>query len=115
MLDRYCGQCHQGQGAARQKLDLTLRPGPEAFKGQVFQEPYLTLIGPAAWPVPVPTAGQPGYGLAGAFPVYNLQPDDMYPNDPLTDQPSTILNLAPPALSVFPEPSHRVGHERPAP
>ncbi|MCX6924183.1 MAG: hypothetical protein NT154_13375 [Verrucomicrobia bacterium] len=32
----------------------------------------------------------PGYGIAGAIPVYGLQPDDVYPNDPATDAPSTI-------------------------
>ena len=41
VLDRHCGACHQGNGKARGKLDLTLRPGKGAFK-----EPYLTLVGP---------------------------------------------------------------------
>jgi hypothetical protein len=88
VLDRYCGKCHQGDGEARQKLDLTLRPASGAFA--LFKEPYLTLIGPAAWPEPVPKTGQPGYGIAGAIPVYGLQPGDVYPNDPVTDGPSTI-------------------------
>ena len=88
VLDRYCGKCHQGEGEARQKLDLTLRPAAGDFR--LFKEPYLTLIGPAAWPVPVPKTGQPGYGIAGAIPVYGLRPDDVYPNDPATDGPSTI-------------------------
>ena len=89
VLDRYCGKCHQGEGEARKDLDLTVRPAPGVFE-EYFTEPYLTLIGPAAWPHPAPNAGQPGYGLAGAFPVYGLQPDDAYPNDPATDQSSTI-------------------------
>ena len=88
VLDRHCGKCHQGDGKARGKLDLTLRPAPEAFA--LFKEPYLTLLGPAAWPVAAPSKGQPGYGIAGAIPVYGLQPDDVYPNDPATDAPSTI-------------------------
>ena len=41
VLDRYCGECHQGKGKAREKLDLTLRPGHHIFK-----EPYVTLVGP---------------------------------------------------------------------
>jgi len=89
VLDRYCGECHQGDGKARKDFDLTVRPAPGAFKGH-FKEPYLTLIGPAAWPVPVPDKGQPGYGIAGAFPVYGLQPSETYPNDPATDARSTI-------------------------
>jgi hypothetical protein len=44
VLDRYCGTCHQGDGKARKKLDLTRRPG----KGN-YCEPYLTLVlGPGA-------------------------------------------------------------------
>ena len=89
VLDRRCGRCHQGEGEARKVLDLTLRPAPDAFP--LFKEPYLTLIGPAAWPVPVPGADRPGYGIAGAIPVYGLRPDDVYLNDPVTDGPSTIL------------------------
>ncbi len=88
VLDRHCGKCHQGDGAGRKKLDLTLRPATGAFA--LFKEPYLTLIGSAAWPVAVPNPGQPGYGIAGAIPVYGLKPDDVYPNDPATDGPSTI-------------------------
>lgn len=87
VLDHYCGKCHQGEGKARKKLDLTLRPAAGAFP--LFKEPYLTLIGPAAWPVAVPNTGA-GYGIAGAIPVYGLKPDDVYPNDPATDGPSTI-------------------------
>jgi hypothetical protein len=87
-LDRYCGKCHQGDGEARKKLDLTLRPASGAFS--LFKEPYLTLIGPAAWPERAPGAGQPGYGIAGAIPVYGLRPDDVYANDPATDGPSRI-------------------------
>lgn len=88
VLDRQCGTCHQGEGKARKKLDLTLRPATGPFV--LFKEPYLTLIGPAAWPIAAPGKGQPGYGLAGAMPVYGLKPDDVYPNDPTTDGPSTI-------------------------
>jgi len=40
VLDRYCGECHQGEGKARKDYDLTLRPG----RG-VFKEPYVSLVG----------------------------------------------------------------------
>ena len=76
VLDRHCGECHQGDGKGRKDFDLTLRPAPGVFKDH-FKEPYLTLIGPAAWPKPAPGKGQPGYGLAGAFPVYGLKPDQV--------------------------------------
>ncbi|HOX37396.1 MAG TPA: hypothetical protein PL033_05335 [Candidatus Brocadiia bacterium] len=38
-LDKHCAACHQGNGKARKKLDLTLRPG-----AGVFKEPYVTLV-----------------------------------------------------------------------
>jgi len=89
VLDRYCGECHQGEAKARKDCDLTLRPATGVFK-EHFKEPYLTLIGPAAWPVPVSAKDRPGYGLAGAFPVYGLKAGDTYPNDPATDARSAI-------------------------
>ena len=84
-----CGKCHLGEGEARKDFDLTLRPATGKFQGH-FTEPYLTLIGPAAWPVPIPDRGQPGYGLAGAFPVYGLKSSETYPNDPATDAKTAI-------------------------
>jgi len=78
VLDRHCGACHQGDGEARQTLDLTLRPGVDVFK-----EPYLTLIGPAGWQTPVP-GGQPGYGIAGVLPVESI---DATLNDPRAYDP----------------------------
>ncbi len=47
VLDRYCGECHQGDGEARETLDLTLRPG-----FLIFNEPYMTLTGRPAWGQP---------------------------------------------------------------
>ena len=74
VLDKYCGDCHQGEGEGREALDLTLRPGVNVFK-----EPYLTLVGPAGWGNPVSgTPGKNGYGIAGAIPVESAYG----PNDP---------------------------------
>jgi hypothetical protein len=74
VLDHYCGQCHQGDGDARKDLDLTLRPGLD-----LFQEPYLTLVGSAAWTgflskrqqetAAIARPDRPGYGIAAAIPV----------------------------------------------
>ena len=50
VLDQYCGSCHQGDGEARAKLDLTLRdstlhdPVYPNLPPQ-FKEPYVTLVG----------------------------------------------------------------------
>ncbi len=63
VLDRSCVSCHRGNGPSTAEPDLTLRPGHG-----VFQEPYLTLVGPAGWGNPV-SGGRPGYGIAGAIPV----------------------------------------------
>jgi hypothetical protein len=89
VLARHCGKCHLGDGEARQDFDLTSRPATGKFQGH-FTEPYLTLIGPAAWPVAIPNTGQAGYGLAGAFPVYGLKSSETYPNDPATDAKTAI-------------------------
>jgi hypothetical protein len=37
VLDRHCGQCHQGEGEARAKLELTLRPAGGEFR--LYKEP----------------------------------------------------------------------------
>ena len=59
VLDRYCGECHQGEGEARAKLDLTFRDS--SLRDPVypelppqFKEPYLTLVGGGnSWYEPV--------------------------------------------------------------
>ncbi|MFH1920387.1 MAG: hypothetical protein ABIP48_10945, partial [Planctomycetota bacterium] len=63
VLERYCLKCHQGKAEGSDEPDLRLRPGHGPFK-----EPYLTLVGPAAWGYSAP-ADRPGYGIAGAIPV----------------------------------------------
>ena len=87
VLDRYCGECHQGKGDARKTLDLTLRPGHDVFK-----EPYLTLVGAAGWGNPVPDRGQAGYGIAGAIPVESMDPTMNDPKAYATLPPMTYLS-----------------------
>jgi len=82
VLDKHCGKCHQGDGEARGKLDLTLRPGVDIFK-----EPYLTLVGPAGWGNPIPDRGQPGYGFADVMPVEAM--------DPTMNNPMALETLPP--------------------
>jgi hypothetical protein len=89
VLDRHCGQCHQGSGKARAKLDLTLRGGVEE-KGIAdpalwpFKEPYLTLVG-QAWGGPKPEGTGAGLGLAGCL---NVEAAHHY--EPIT--PMTMLS-----------------------
>ncbi len=61
VLDKHCGKCHQGDGEAKNVLDLTLRPG---FLH--FNEPYITLVGRPTWAkkYEVPKKMPPGFGIA---------------------------------------------------
>ena len=93
VLDRYCGECHQGNGRARKVLDLTLRPGHH-----VFTEPYLTLVGSAGWGNPVPDRKQPGYGIAGAIPVESMDPTMNDPSAYRTLRPLTTLSYTSPLI-----------------
>ena len=81
VLDRSCGKCHQGEGEARKKLDLTLRG----------YEPYMTLIGKPGWgrtnAVP---ENVPGYDLAGTLKVENYSTVD--PAAYCTPEPMTRLS-----------------------
>ena len=57
VFDKHCAECHQGEGDAVERLNLTLRDSGLRFKGHVtrlrtrpgeitpFMEPYLTLVG----------------------------------------------------------------------
>ena len=75
IFDRNCADCHQGNGQAVEKLNLTLRPdtSPERSGlanvqrfGGIFPEPYLTLtLGKnnhylGGWPVTYPTTNYVG-------------------------------------------------------
>jgi hypothetical protein len=101
VLDRHCGQCHQGEGEGRETLDLTLRPGIHIFK-----EPYLTLVGPAAW---LATYGAPsyagdsetaGFGLAGALPVETMTPGINDPEELTTLRPMQFLSYKSPLIEM---------------
>jgi len=82
VLDRYCGKCHQGEGSARKKLDLTLRG----------YEPYLTLVGRPGWgrTNAVPEKLPPGYDLAGTLQVEAYSTVD--PAAYVTPEPMTRLS-----------------------
>ncbi len=68
-LDRYCGSCHQGAGAARKAYDLTLRPAG------VYVEPYVSLV---------------NSGMAGAILCENYAQSD--PASYVTLPPMTYLS-----------------------
>ena len=55
VLDRYCAECHEGDGEARSVFDTTERPG-----FLMFSEPYVTMIGAPNW-------GAPGHFPTGAW------------------------------------------------
>jgi hypothetical protein len=82
VLDRYCGKCHQGEGEARKKLDLTLRG----------YEPYKTLIGHPGWgrTNAVPEKLPPGYDLAGTLQIEAFSTVD--PAAYRTPEPMTRLS-----------------------
>jgi hypothetical protein len=77
VLEQHCVRCHHGVGPESHEPDLRLRPGHGPF-----HEPYLTLIGPAAWEYSVP-GDRPGYGIANVIPV-----ESAYGQPPtVTDKP----------------------------
>ncbi len=82
VLDQHCGECHQGSGEGRQKLDLTLRPG---FK--FFKEPYVTLVGGAQFSGVSPNK----VGIAGAIMAENFAQSD--PESYVTFRPMQHLSF----------------------
>ncbi|MBD3175632.1 MAG: hypothetical protein GF320_10660 [Armatimonadia bacterium] len=95
VLDRYCGDCHQGEGEARDVLDLTRRPGPG-----VFDEPYVTLLGAPSWgqAYAPPTDPPPGFGLAGVLMVEGYDQRD--PAAYQTPAPMTTLSYRSPLIEL---------------
>ncbi len=73
VLDRNCGKCHQGDGEARETLDLTFRPG-----FLLFNEPYMTLTGRPTWgsPYQAPDSPPPGFGIANPIMVEGYSTTD---------------------------------------
>ena len=73
VLDKYCGKCHQGEGKAREKLDLTFRPG-----FLIFNEPYVTLTGRPSWgsAYKQPENPPPGWGIANMIMVEGYEKTD---------------------------------------
>ncbi|MFQ6131722.1 MAG: hypothetical protein ACE5R4_06775, partial [Armatimonadota bacterium] len=87
VLDRYCGKCHQGEGQARETLDLTRRPGY-----LMFDEPYVTLTGKPTWgkPYQPPEDPPPGWGIADPIMVEGYAQTD--PKGYSTPEPMTHLS-----------------------
>ena len=90
VLDRYCVECHQGDGDDHSHPpDLRLRPGYKFMK-----EPYLTLVGPAIWIEPriadlaVPDSTKPGVGLAGILRIESFSPEELLQAFKWHNQPS---------------------------
>ena len=95
VLDRYCGQCHQGDGEGRKVLDLTDRPG---FLG--FSEPYVILTGHPSWGEPYDQSKKPspGWGLAGMLMIEAYDKTD----------PAGYKTPAPMTAPLLQEPAHRL-------
>jgi hypothetical protein len=95
VLDRYCGKCHQGDGEARQVLDLTDRPS-----SPIFTEPYLTLIGRPSWGQPYrrPSNPPPGFGIANMLMVEGYGQVD--PEGYRTPRPLTHLSYNSPLIRL---------------
>ncbi len=87
VLDRYCGRCHQGDGEAKEVLDLTFRPGY-----LTFDEPYVTLIGKPTWgrPYEKPETPPAGWGIANTLMVEAYDQRD--PQAYQTPEPMTQLS-----------------------
>ena len=87
VLDQYCGNCHQGDGAAKKVLDLTFRPGY-----LMFNEPYVTLTGKPTWgrPYEKPEITPPGWGIANTLMVEAYDQRD--PKAYQTPEPMTQLS-----------------------
>lgn len=86
VLDRYCAACHQGDGEAREALDLTLRGDG------LFKEPYALLVGNPSWGSAYhpPANPPPGFGIADTILVEAYDQRD--PAAYVTPEPMTKLS-----------------------
>jgi hypothetical protein len=87
VLDKYCGECHQGDGEGRESVDLTDRPG-----FLIFSEPYLLLTGRPSWgkAYEKPQDPPPGFGIANMIMVEGYDQRD--PEAYKTPKPMTYLS-----------------------
>lgn len=95
VLDRYCAECHEGNGEAREVLDLTARPG-----FLIFEEPYLILTGRPAWGKPYqrPPDQHDGFGIANMLMVEGYDQRD--PAAYRTPDPMTHLSYRSPLIEI---------------
>ena len=101
VLDRYCAECHEGEGKGRERLDLTPRPG---FLG--FDETYWLFTGKPAWGAPyaAPENPPPGFGIAGMLMVEGYDQRD--PAAYKTPPPMTKLSYASPLVQLVSSGEH---------
>jgi concanavalin A-like lectin/glucanase superfamily protein/hydrazine synthase alpha subunit-like protein len=87
VLDKYCGECHQGDHEGREVFDLTARPG-----FLFFEEPYMIMTGRPAWGKPYvkPDKPIPGLGIANMLMVEGYATTD--PDAYVTPKPMTHLS-----------------------
>jgi len=95
VLDKYCGDCHQGDGDAKEVLDLTFRPG-----FLMFNEPYVTLTGKPTWgqPYVLPENPPAGWGIANTIMVEAYDQRD--PKAYQTVEPMTHLSAKSPLIEL---------------
>jgi hypothetical protein len=84
VLDRYCAECHQGEGKGRKAVDMRPRPGHLGF-----DETYWLFTGKPAWgkAYKMPENPPPGWGIADMIMVegYHQRDPDAYKTpDPMT-------------------------------
>lgn len=87
VLDRYCGDCHQGDGEGRKTFDMT--PRTEFL---FFDETYLTMVGRPTWGAAYqrPENPPPGFGIANMLMVEGYDQRD--PAAYRTPEPMTHLS-----------------------
>jgi len=66
VIDRYCAECHQGEGEGRKAVDMTPRPGHLGF-----DDTYWLFIGRPSWgkEYRMPDEPPPGWGIANMIMV----------------------------------------------
>jgi hypothetical protein len=87
VLDRYCGECHQGESEGRKVFDMTPRTG-----FLFFDETYLILTGRPSWGAAYqrPENPPPGFGIANMLMVEGY--DQVDPEAYRTPEPMSQLS-----------------------